>query len=97
MVSDAALRIRTTLDIASAMVQLLMTPAIQEVVASRVKNSRIIASALEQTWMTLPTLEIAALPTQDSASALEIILMSLVKVRLTRICSYWESKIISTD
>ena len=88
MVSDAALRIQTILDIASAMAQLLMTSAIQEVVASRVKNIQIIASALEQTWMTLPTLEIAALPTQDSASALEITLMSLVKVRLPRICSY---------
>ena len=73
MVSDAALRIRTTLDIASAMAQLLMTSAIQEVVASRVKSIRIIAFALEQTWMTLTILAIAALETQsilDNASAM---------------------------
>ena len=74
-----------------------MTPAILGVAVWQIKNILTIAFALEQTWMTLPTLEIAALPTQDSASALETILMSLVKVRLTRICSYWESKIISTD
>ena len=90
MVSDAALRIRTTLDIASAMAQLLMTSAIQEVVASRVKSIRIIAFALEQTWMTLTILAIAALETQsilDNASAMpQIILMTLIKVRLPRIC-----------
>ena len=65
-----------------------MTPAILGVAVWQIKNILTIAFALEQTWMTLPTLEIAALPTQDSASALEIILMSLVKVRLTRIFSY---------
>ena len=65
-----------------------MTQATLGVAAWQIKNTLIIASAPERTWMTLPTLEIAALPTQDSASALEIILMSLVKVRLTRICSY---------
>jgi hypothetical protein len=65
-----------------------MTPTILGVVVLQIQITLIIASALEQTWMTLPTLEIAALPTQDSASALEIILMSLVKVRLPRICSY---------
>ena len=74
-----------------------MTQATLGVAAWQIKNTLIIASALEQTWMTLPTLEIAALPTQDSASALGIILMYLVKVRLKRICSYWESKMISTD
>ena len=62
-----------------------MTPAILGVAVWQIKNILTIAFALEQTWMTLPTLEIAALPTQDSASALEIILMSLVKVRLPRI------------
>ena len=65
-----------------------MTPTILGVAALQIQITLIIASALEQTWMTLPTLEIAALPTQDSASALEITLMSLVKVRLPRICSY---------
>ena len=65
-----------------------MTPAILGVAVWQIKNILTIAFALEQTWMTLPTLEIAALPTQDSASALETILMSLVKVRLTRIFSY---------
>ena len=65
-----------------------MTPAILGVAVWQIKNILTIAFALEQTWMTLPTLEIAALPTQDSASALEIILMYLVKVRLTRIFSY---------
>ena len=70
-----------------------MTQAILGVAARQIKITLIIASAPERTWMTLPILEIAALPTQDSASALEIILMSLVKVRFP----YWESKIISTD
>ena len=74
-----------------------MTPEILGVVVWQIQITQRIAFALEQTWMTLPTLEIAALPTQDSASALEIILMYLVKVRLTRICSYWESKMTSTD
>ena len=58
-----------------------MTQATLGVAVWQIKNTLIIASALERTWMTLPTLEIAALPTQDSASALEIILMFLVKVR----------------
>ena len=92
MVSDAALRIRTTLDIASAMAHLLMTSAIQEVVASRVKSIRIIAFALEQTWMTLTILAIAALETQsilDNASAMpQIILMTKIKVRLPRMYRY---------
>ena len=74
-----------------------MTQANLGLAAWQIKNTLIIAFAPERTWMTLPTLEIAALPTQDSASALEIILMSLVKVRLPRICSYLESKIMSTD
>ena len=65
-----------------------MTPTILGVAALQIQITLIIASALEQTWMTLPTLRFAALPTQDSASALEITLMSLVKVRLPRICSY---------
>ena len=65
-----------------------MTPAILGVAVWQIKNILTIASALEPTWMTLSTLEIAALPTQDSASALETILMSLVKVRLTRFCIY---------
>ena len=65
-----------------------MTQATLAAAAWQIQITLIIASALEPTWMTLPTLEIAALPTQDSASALEIILMSLVKVRLPRICSY---------
>ena len=92
MVSDAALRIKTTLDIASAMAQLLMISAIQEVVASRVKNIRIIASALEQIWMTLPILAIAALKTRsipNNASAmLQIIQMTKIKVRLPRMYKY---------
>ena len=70
-----------------------MTQAILGVVVWQIQITQRIASALEPTWMTLPTLEIAALPTQDNASAMEIILMSLVKVRFP----YWESKIISTD
>ena len=74
-----------------------MTKEALGVVVWQIQITQRIASAPERTWMTLQTLEIAALPTQDSASALEIILMYLVKVRLTRICSYWESKMISTD
>ena len=74
-----------------------MTSAVLGVVVLQIQITLIIASAPERTWMTLQILEIAALPTQDSASALEIILMSLVKVRLPRNCSYWESKIISND
>ena len=92
MVSDAVLRIKTTLDIASAMAQLLMISAIQEVVASRVKNIRIIVSALEQIWMTLPILAIAALKTRsipNNASAmLQIIQMTKIKVRLPRMYKY---------
>ena len=65
-----------------------MTKETLGVVVWQIQITQRIASALERTWMTLPTLEIAALPTQDSASALEIILMYLVKVRLTRIFSY---------
>jgi hypothetical protein len=74
-----------------------MTPAILGVVVWQIQITLIIAFAPERTWMTLPTLEIAALPTQDNASALEITLISLVKVRLPRICCYWESKMISSD
>ena len=55
-----------------------MISAILGVAVWQIKNILTIASALEQTWMTLPTLEIAALPTQDNASALEITLISLV-------------------
>ena len=65
-----------------------MTQATLGAAAWSIKNTLIIASAPEPTWMTLQILETAALPTQDSASAVEIILMSLVKVRLLRICSY---------
>ena len=57
-----------------------MTQAILGVAARQINITLIIASAPERTWMTLPILEIAALPTQGNASALEIILMSLVKV-----------------
>ena len=74
-----------------------MTKATLGVVVWQIQITQMIASAPERKWMTLPILEIAALPTLDSASALEITLMTLVKVRLPRICSYWESKIISTD
>ena len=70
-----------------------MTPTILGVVVLQIQITLIIASAPERTWMILPILEIAALPTQDNASAMENILMSLVKVRFP----YWESKIISTD
>jgi hypothetical protein len=60
-----------------------MTKATLGVVVWQIQITQMIASAPEQKWMTLPILEIAALPTLDSASALEITLMTLVKDALT--------------
>ena len=72
--------------------ELLMMLPILVVVALQTWNTQTIASALEQTRMTPTILEIAALKTPttwDSVFAmLQIILMTLIKVRLKRTCRY---------
>ena len=67
-----------------------MTKATLALAAWQIKNTLIIASALEQTWMTLIDLVIVASKTQqtpENASAMrQILLMTLIKVRLPITC-----------